>query len=236
MIKATNHGGKKRFVERRQNGYLTELAAGQGHSERAHQQLDDDEHLTRCDKSQVPRVCLHGTTKEFSDSIFHTGLKPGGKRGSRYRAHIHLVEQVAADGETPGVRGGSNAVVKVDMHTLMDHGAEVFKSINNVYLTSGLWQGKNNIGIPRQYFLAIIDVYSGEPLTPLPTGRVDESGRPEGAEEIVAQAVVSQEEAERMKRQVGFTLEDEAADFEAFEKKKEARKLRFAETESLQPS
>jgi len=235
MIKETNYGAKKRFLERRENGYLVELAAAQGHSGRAHDQLDDDLLLVRCEKSQVPRICLHGTMKEYTNGIYDTGLKPGGNRGMSHRAHIHFVEHVAGQGETSGVRGGSNAIIQVDMHRLIDDGAEVFRSQNNVYLTSGLWNGQRNIGVPREYFVGIIDVYSGEAIFALPVGRVDRHGRPEGAEEIVAQAIVSREEAERIKSQVGFTLQDEAADLAALEKKKEARRMRFTENALVIP-
>ena len=54
--------------------------------------------------------------------------------------------------------------------------------------------------------------------------------RPEGAEEAVTQVVMTSEETERLKRRIAFTLEDEAADLNALEeRKKAARKVRFAE-------
>ena len=73
-----------------------------------------------------------------------------------------------------------------------------------------------------------VDLSTGTSISPLPTPELDEQGRPEGADEIVAQAVVSREDADRMIGMVGFTLNDEAADQEATEeKKKQARQERF---------
>ena len=73
-----------------------------------------------------------------------------------------------------------------------------------------------------------MDLSNWTSISPLPVPELDDQGRPEGAAEVVAQAVVSREEADRMIGRVGFTLNDEAADQEATEaRKKEARQLRF---------
>ena len=113
--------------------------------------LDDEAHLTRITKKEIPKICLHGTKREHVASIMSSGLRPGGKRGIQYRAHIHLVEYAATVGETSGVRGGSDVIVKVNTHALIDAGAIVYKSANAVFLTSGLWKGQNRrdpSGIP----------------------------------------------------------------------------------------
>ena len=228
VMQAVNRGEKIRFDERRgAHNELIELSAGQGHSGAAHAQMVDEVHLTKLTKDQVPRYATHGTKKQFTGSIARTGLYPGGDRGRDYRAHVHLVKFVN-DGETTGMRGGSDAFVKVDMHKLMDDGADVFVSSAGVYLTSGIWEGGNCLGILPRYFAGITDIATGESMHPLPVPSVDSAGRPEGAERVVAQAVISAEEANRLQSRVGFTLEDEAADNKAFEAKAEARKKRFA--------
>ena len=108
----------------------------------------------------------------------------------------------------------------------MDAGAEVFINKNNVFLTKGLYESGTNIciGIPPEFIQGVVDLNTGHPVTPLPVQRIvrngaDAGGRPEGASEIVAEAVVSQEEAERIRRQVGFSFEDESEDLRALERR-----------------
>jgi len=101
VMKVVNRGDKIRFIEKREaNDELVELGVGQGHSGKAHAQIDDEVHLTKLTKDQVPRWTLHGTKKQFTASIAETGLMPGGTRGSGFRAHIHLVKFVNGSGET----------------------------------------------------------------------------------------------------------------------------------------
>ena len=113
VVKRTNHGrgGKKRFIERTEFGQLYSLAAAQGHSEAAHSQLDDEVHLTRVSKKDLPRICLHGTIRKHIASIQRTGLRPGGDRGIQHRAHVHIVEYLSTTGESSGVPGGSDVIV-----------------------------------------------------------------------------------------------------------------------------
>ena len=70
---------------------------------------------------------MHGTRKHHVAQIFSKGLKPGGRRGMSHRAHVTLVECLEGSGEIAGARGGSDCVVKVDMHLLFQHGADIFK-------------------------------------------------------------------------------------------------------------
>ena len=88
--------------------------------------LDDDQHLTKIvNVAQMPRIGMHGTRKQHVAQILAKRLKPGGRRGLDHRAHVHLVECIEASGETAGVRGGSDCVVHVDMHLLIQNGADV---------------------------------------------------------------------------------------------------------------
>ena len=62
---------------------------------------------------------MHGTTKKYVAKILREGLRPGGAKGIQHRAHVHLVERIEADGEVAGVRGGSDCIVKVNMHAFL---------------------------------------------------------------------------------------------------------------------
>ena len=42
---------------------------------------------------------------------------------------------------------GYDFIVQVDMYALIDAGADVYRSANNVYLTSGLWKDQVCLGI-----------------------------------------------------------------------------------------
>ena len=76
--------------------------------------------------------------------------------------------------------------------------------------TSGLEASGVNFGIPPQYIIDIVDGYTGEVVVPLPTPEYRE-GRVEGGH-IVAEAVVSRAEADRIQRQIAFTAGEEQAD------------------------
>jgi RNA:NAD 2'-phosphotransferase (TPT1/KptA family) len=223
VMRSTNTGQKIRFKERLTNGVLTHIGAAQGHSQKVATILDESQALERVQKHQVPRVCIHGTKMEYVASIRARGIYPGGDRGIEYRQHIHCVETVHGVGETAGVRGGSEALVQILMHDLMDAGAEVYKSANGVFLTSGLWEGRQCLGIAPSYLNDIIDVYTGESVTAFPLQRIERNGRPEGAREEVMQVIVSQEEAERLRGRVGFTAEQEASDRAAYEERERTR-------------
>ena len=85
-VARTDYGSKKRFVEVVRNGVIHGLAAAQGHSGEAHAMIDDEQHLTPVKhRNELPKVCLHGTAKEYVDSILEYGLVPGGLRGPQYQ-------------------------------------------------------------------------------------------------------------------------------------------------------
>ena len=94
-----------------------------------------EEHLTRAHlhDGRVQKVMLHGTHREHADSIARTGLKPGGNKGKSHRTHIHIVCRLNDSGETPGVRGGSDVLVSIDIEKFFLHGGIVWWSANKVF-------------------------------------------------------------------------------------------------------
>ena len=148
---------KIRFVPFYRNGVLLSVGAAQGHSGRAHRQVEDDQMLQRMTKQEVPQIGNHGTKVHCLNSIFELGLLPGGLKGQKHRQHVHIVEFVSDTGETAGVRGGSDAAVQIDLHKLMDAGAEIFKSVNGVYLTQGVWNG-SRYGIGPRFLVKVLDL------------------------------------------------------------------------------
>jgi len=213
---------KVRFrVTRGNDGLIQRIGAAQGHSQKALDQFNPDDVLQRAtlkDK-MLKAVMIHGTVRQFADRIAREGLKAGGERGSSYRGHIHLVGSVEGTKEICGVRSGSDTLVRVNIPEYMRDGGECFWSTNEVLLTEGLKAGTENFGIPPQYIIDIVDRYTGRVVIPLPTPPVNQSGWIEGAS-IVAQSIVTREEAERIQRQVAFSVGQERADVVRVEQRK----------------
>jgi RNA:NAD 2'-phosphotransferase (TPT1/KptA family) len=215
MLRTSNTSGKIRFLEYREQGQLVRLASAQGHSEFAQSMIAVDDHLTRAtvDDPRFREVMLHGTKIQYCDQINREGLRAGGNKGRRYRTHIHLVETIEGSEEVAGVRGGSDAIVVVDIGAYMRDGGECWWSANGVLLTEG--------PIRPRYFLAINNRNTGRPVVPLPTPQLDAGGRPVEAEddEPVAEIIVTKEEADRVRRRIAFTIEEQVADFKNVQEK-----------------
>jgi len=213
---------KVRFrVTRGSDGLIQRIGAAQGHSQKALDQFNQEDVLQRATLKDklLKAVMIHGTVRQFADRIGREGLKAGGERGSRFRGHIHLVGSVEGTKEVCGVRSGSDTLVRVNIPEFMRDGGECFWSTNRVLLTEGLKAGNENFGIPPQYIIDIVDRYTGEVVVPLPTPTVDQSGWVEGAS-IVAESIVSREEAERIQKQVAFTVGEERADIARAQQRK----------------
>jgi len=205
---------KVRFrVARGNDGSILRIGAAQGHSQKALDQFNPESVLQRATMKDklLKAIMIHGTKREYADKIGREGLKAGGDRGSAFRGHIHLVSSVEGTKEICGVRSGSDTLVRVDIPAYMRDGGECFWSTNEVLLTEGLKSGTENFGIPPQYIVDIVDRYSGRPVRPIPTPEVTRSGRVEGAS-VVARVTVTREEADRIQRQVAFTVGQERAD------------------------
>ena len=207
------HNGKMRFhAVRDEVGRLVAVAACQGHSAEAMRFIKVEDVLTLVRREDLPKVGLHGTKRKCLPGIDKGGLVPGGVHGQAYRHHVHIVTHMAAEGETAGVRGGTDTLVRINMCGAFDAGAQFFLSKNCVYLTSGLWEGDECIGIPRRFLMDFSDTTTGCDLTPLPVAPLRENGQPAGSDGIVACITISEDQAEQLAGRVGFTIEDSEDD------------------------
>ena len=115
-------------------------------------------------------IGLHGTRREYVQSITRTGLDTkwsAGRSGAK-REHVHLVPSLRTDGgEQPGVRAGSDAIVHVDLARLHKHQAIIYTSVNGVILTAG-FAGN----VPPQYISKTESVPDGRVLSGLLQGAI----------------------------------------------------------------
>ena len=80
-------------------------------------------------------ICYHGTHRVHAESIRTYGLFAGGAGKGADRVHIHLVRKITADKEQPGVRSGTDTIVRVDMRGFFDAGGVVLVSKQSVQPT-----------------------------------------------------------------------------------------------------
>ena len=150
---------------------------------------------------------LHGTRHRYAHRISEEGLYAGGgdPRSNR-RVHIHLVKSVDGRNRIPGVRPGSDVVVHVNIKEFMQAGGECWWARDGCLLTEGLQDPEHgNIGIPPRFFVGIVDRYTGRPVVSLPTPRLTDRGDLAPGQGVpVAQIVITENEAQRILRQVAF--------------------------------
>ena len=88
-----------------------------------------------------------------------------------------MVKRLNDRGETPGVRGGSNMLVYVDVEQFFLDGGKAWWSENNVLLTEGFpGTGGYGPGLPPKYILRIVDATTGDEVVPLPTPEIRGGG------------------------------------------------------------
>ena len=115
----------------------------------------------------------------------------------------------------PGHWKDSTALIRIRLRDAVQAGLRVFESENTVLLTEGFCEGNRIIGLPPNWFVDATDLNTGRVIEALPVPGVDAEGRPEGAETLVSQTVLSSEEAERVRRRIGYTKEALAHDQDA---------------------
>ena len=82
--------------------------------------------------SLVPAHALHSTYYVHIPSIMQHGLLPGGRKGERFRRHIHLA---MSRNPTAGLRSGSEVILEIDLARAHNSGCTFFVSENDVLLT-----------------------------------------------------------------------------------------------------
>ena len=82
--------------------------------------------------SLVPAHGLHSTYFAHIPSIMQHGLLPGGRKGERFRRHIHLA---MSRNPTAGLRSGSEVILEIDLARAHNSGCTFFVSENGVLLT-----------------------------------------------------------------------------------------------------
>ena len=120
---------KKRFTL---DATGTHVRAAQGHSV----YIDPSKLLRRLSLedfgNRVPAKALHSTYQIYLPSIVQHGLRPGGKKGERFRKHVHLA---TSRDPTAGLRAGSEIILEVDLERAHNSGCTFFLSENGVLLT-----------------------------------------------------------------------------------------------------
>ncbi len=155
-------------------------------------------------------VLYHGTKMRYCSNIAQVGLTPGGTRGSNWRAHIHLVAQVDTHGEREGVRGGSDALVRVDARRAYGHGARFFlsRTQRGAVLTEGIYEHGQSSGLPPDFLIDMINRATREVIVPRPTAEVNTHGAPlgYGQPSVQGEIIATQAEADRICNEVEFAL------------------------------
>jgi 2'-phosphotransferase len=176
-----------------------------GHSKRAGAMVCDDEALVRANPSDPDwkDFMLHGTKLELVNIIRDTGLKAGGTRGASYRKHIHLVREIESAGEVEGVRGGSDAIMLVDVKAAWKDGCVFFKSKNGVMLTEGF-----DGCLPPEYLAGVRKRFIGGDLMSTYTPELNSTGVPEQKAEAQVSSTIPalSQEKQTARKQAGVTL------------------------------
>ncbi|KAH3679079.1 hypothetical protein WICMUC_001275 [Wickerhamomyces mucosus] len=150
-----NNNDKKRFTLKNING-ITFICANQGHSLKKINQ--DDEVLQLITNDLFPEVLIHGTTHNKLKQILESdGLN------KMNRNHIHFTSLLKNENENvSGLRLFSTVLIYLDIDKLKKNQDKIkfYKSLNNVYLTSGNDEGY----LRKEYFAKIIDRKTGEEI------------------------------------------------------------------------
>lgn len=110
---------KQRFVIRDNR-----IWAAQGHS------FDAEVKFNKIPAEDSPKFLYHGTKDKFIDSIMKSGLLP------QKRKYVHLSPNRETAVKVASRRSGKNVILVIDVEKLMKSGVKLFRSENNVYLTS----------------------------------------------------------------------------------------------------
>ena len=111
----------------------TRVRAAQGHSV----YINPDKLLTRLSLAdlgqRLPMQAYHSTFRACLRPILQQGLIPGGRKGEKFRRHVHL-----ATDRTPiaGLRSGSEVILEVDVERAINSGCTFHLSENGVLLTA----------------------------------------------------------------------------------------------------
>ena len=111
----------------------TRVRAAQGHSV----YINPDKLLTRLSLAdlgqRLPMQAYHSTFRACLRPILQQGLIPGGRKGDKFRRHVHL-----ATDRTPiaGLRSGSEVILEVDVERAINSGCTFHLSENGVLLTA----------------------------------------------------------------------------------------------------
>jgi len=146
--------------------------------------LDQDEALIPASPADVDwqPVMLHGSLVKHAPSIDAEGLFTGGFKGTRHRAHCHLVTRVDTQREQEGVRNGSDMLVTVDVTAAHEAGAKFYwaKGRSKVLLSSGLSfldsKGIERDGFPREFLIDLVRRDTGRSLVVQAVPKTDIDG------------------------------------------------------------
>lgn len=108
------------------------IRANQGHSKEIGSMIVDDCLLKPL--SVVPRVCVHGTTKEAWEYIKSDGLRPMGRRHIHMATNIRYPERGLTTDIKTGLKAGSKVMVYVDVKRAVAAGKRFYVSDNGVVL------------------------------------------------------------------------------------------------------
>ena len=111
----------------------TRVRAAQGHSV----YINPEKLLTRLSLAdlgqRVPMQAYHSTFHACLRPILQFGLIPGGRKGEKFRRHVHLATDRTP---TAGLRSGSEVILEVDMARALHSGCTFHLSENGVLLTA----------------------------------------------------------------------------------------------------
>ena len=110
---------------------------------------------------QYQRYLYHGTFEALWERIVEEGLKAGGDAGASHRTHIHFALRIRDDGETPGVRSGTDVLIAVDADRYLRDGGKLWVTASQAVLTRGL-EGTHTV--PARYIASVKHRISNEIL------------------------------------------------------------------------
>ena len=101
------------IVLRDSQGKVARLGCHQGHAGRVARQIDENELYTLVgeDDPDIQGEVMHGSFVKYAYPISRDGLVPGGRRGQKYRQHIHMVTRIHDCGAIPGLRSDADLSV-----------------------------------------------------------------------------------------------------------------------------
>ncbi|XP_044491482.1 tRNA 2'-phosphotransferase 1 [Mangifera indica] len=125
---AVRKDNKQRFSLLEENGELL-IRANQGHTITT---VESERLLKPILSAEEVPVCVHGTYKEYMESILELGLK------RMKRLHVHFSSGLPTDGEViSGMRRDVNVLIFLDVRKALEDGMKLYISDNRVILTEG---------------------------------------------------------------------------------------------------